>query len=73
LSLVLTEIFDRYCYFDKYVDENKLKSFVEAISKGYDRTIPYHNDLHGVDVLQTVYVIVEKGKLQEVIIIYNIN
>ena len=34
----------------KFVDQDKLFSFLKTISEGYRRDISYHNDLHGSDV-----------------------
>jgi hypothetical protein len=34
---------------------------LEEITNGYYRESPYHNDIHAADVLQTTYVIMEKG------------
>jgi len=41
---------------------------VNEITSGYSRKIPYHNDMHATDVLQTVYILIEKGKLVDVLI-----
>lgn len=38
-----------YCFIDKKCFE----TFIDKIRVGYDYTVPYHNDLHAVDVLQT--------------------
>ena len=36
--------------------------FVNEISKGYDRNITYHNDLHAADVFQTSYSVIRKSE-----------
>ena len=42
-----------------------LKNFIETIVNGYDREKAlYHNDLHGGDVMQTIFAMFVKGKLQ---------
>lgn len=63
LSLMSHEIFERYLLFEELVNEDKFKSFINAITHGYTREIVYHNDIHAADVLQTIFVIVEKGNL----------
>ena len=45
------------------VNENTFKSFIGEITNGYSRDIPYHNDLHATDVLQTLYVFLERGNI----------
>lgn len=48
------------------VEEDNYKNFLTEIIDGYDRKNPYHNDLHGGDVMQTMYNIIEQGDLQSV-------
>jgi hypothetical protein len=62
LYFVLNQIFSKYQLL-KFVEEDKFLNFIEEIIKGYERNIPYHNDLHATDVLQTTYMLVEKGNL----------
>ena len=45
------------------LDLNKLLDFVSKIYKGYNKTVQYHNDMHGADVLQMVYLFLTKGNL----------
>ena len=62
LSFISLEIFSKLNYFDdKIVNEDKFRSFIKEVTKGYDRNVTYHNDLHAADVLQTTYVILIKG------------
>jgi cAMP-specific phosphodiesterase 4 len=63
LKYVSFEIFNKYNFFEEILDENKYKNFIAKITEGYDRNIVYHNDLHAADVLQTMYVMLEKGNL----------
>lgn len=63
LFYLSSEIFNRNNYFDEAIDEQKFKRFTHAISEGYNRNVPYHNDLHAGDVMQTVYVMLEKSNL----------
>jgi hypothetical protein len=60
------EIFSRKDYFDSLIDEDKFKNFINEIIKGYNRSIPYHNDLHAGDVLQTLYHVIVSGDLENV-------
>ena len=39
--------------------------FLGEIYQGYRRDVQYHNDIHGVDVLQMMYVFITKGNLAE--------
>ena len=43
---------------------DKLISFLKAIRIGYRESVPYHNDLHGADVAQMLYLIITKGGLE---------
>jgi hypothetical protein len=70
LHYVLYELFDRLEYFGSLIDENKYKNFIHNIIEGYNRHLPYHNDIHAADVLQTTYMFLEKGNLVQVINIF---
>ena len=37
------------------IDTGILSSFISEILKGYDISLPYHNDIHAVDVCQTLF------------------
>ena len=63
LHFMAYEIFNRYNFFEELLDEGKYKNFIKEIIAGYSRNAVYHNDLHAGDVLQTVYVMMEKGDL----------
>ena len=56
-----TEIFDILNIFEDIIPENTFRNFINEIASGYNRKISYHNDIHAADVLQTTYVIMEKG------------
>jgi hypothetical protein len=66
LRFLLYEIFNRYNFFGEIVNEKKYKSFIDKIAEGYSRQIVYHNDLHAADVLQTIFIMIEKGNLVNV-------
>jgi hypothetical protein len=66
LRYVLHEIFNHYSFFEEILDADKYRSFIEKISDGYTRDVVYHNDIHATDVLQTMYVMLEKGELVNV-------
>jgi hypothetical protein len=42
LFIMSNEIFNR-CGFLEFIEEDKFKEFILNITKGYDRSIPYHN------------------------------
>jgi len=50
---------------DSMYDREIWNNFTKAITEGYSRDVPYHNDLHAADVLQTGYVIISQGNLKE--------
>lgn len=54
-------IFDVLNLFEDIIPEKAFNEFIKSITNGYDRNIAYHNDIHALDVLQTTYVILEKG------------
>lgn len=62
LHFVSNEIFELLNFFEDLIDEGVYKKFINEIEKGYYRDCsPYHNDIHAADVLQTTYVIMERG------------
>ena len=40
-------------------------TFLHAITKGYQKEVAYHNDLHGADVAQMAFMFIKEGQLQE--------
>lgn len=64
------DIFSKIGIFEtEKVDEEIFKNFVRVIIEGCNRSLPYHNDLHAGDVLQTLFTIMEQGEMQRVILI----
>ena len=63
---VLNEILNKYKFLKNYLVENKYVNFIKEISDGYNRDIPYHNDLHATDVLQTTHLIILKADIAKV-------
>ena len=57
------EIFDSLYLFDDLICEDIFKKFILKVSEGYSRSVKYHNDLHAADVLQTTYILMEKGSI----------
>ena len=60
-----------YIYNSLHFDEilknrNIFENFVTKISEGYNRTNPYHNDLHAADTTHTFYTYLEQGKINEI-------
>jgi hypothetical protein len=66
LYFALNQIMFKYGFFKDVIDEEKFLNFITEIITGYDRKVPYHNDLHATDVLQTTFVQIEKGNLRKV-------
>ena len=66
LNHVAYEILSNFQFFD-FIDERNLKNFMNEIANNYCVNCPYHNEIHAADVMQTMYVIITKGKMQEVI------
>lgn len=66
LNHIAYEILSNFQFFDYFINEKTLKSFMNEIATNYGNDNPYHNSLHGGDVMQTMYIVLTKGKLQEV-------
>ena len=45
------------------INNDKLIRFLGEIYKGYRRDVAYHNDLHGADVAQMMYMFIKQGDL----------
>ena len=45
------------------VDEEKMSKFLSQVQGTYHVEIPYHNDLHGADVMQMMYSFMTNGQL----------
>lgn len=45
------------------INNDKLIRFLQEIYKGYRRDVAYHNDLHGADVAQMMYMFIKQGDL----------
>lgn len=63
LFYVSHEIFTLLNFYDDLIPRLTFKNFIEEITDGYFRSVTYHNDLHACDVLQTCYIIMEKGSI----------
>ncbi len=63
LHFTLNQILNKFVFFKESVSEELFSNFIMDITAGYDRKVPYHNDLHATDVLQTTNVLIEKGNL----------
>jgi hypothetical protein len=67
LMLVAYEVLERYVLLEDIPNDRVFRNFITTISEGYDKNIVYHNDIHAADVVQTCFVICEKGNLVNVI------
>lgn len=47
-------------------NENKLVLFLNQIQMGYQQKVAYHNDLHGVDVAQFMFLLIKDAQLDRV-------
>ena len=63
---VLNYILNKYNFIEDLLVQKNYISFVNEIINGYNRKVPYHNDMHATDVLQTTHILLEKGKLATV-------
>jgi len=45
------------------LDASKMTRFLGKIYQGYRRDVEYHNDIHGADVLQMMFIIIKQGDL----------
>ncbi len=66
LHFVSNQILAKYAFFKEVTTDEKFSNFITDIIDGYDRNVPYHNDLHGTDVVQTTHVLIQKGNLASV-------
>ncbi len=63
---MLSEIIRRFDLIG-IINEAKYTNFVNVIIDGYDRNIPYHNDLHAGDVMQTTFVMMSNNELVKIL------
>lgn len=47
------------------VNEENFAKFLNQIAKIYDSNVPYHNDLHGADVMQMAYYMMDDCSLKD--------
>ena len=66
LNHVTYEILSNLEFFDYLIDESVLKSFTKEIANNYSINCAYHNEIHAADVMQTMFVFLNKGKMQKV-------
>jgi hypothetical protein len=52
------------------INYQKFEKFIDTIHQGYNKNIPYHNDLHAADVVQTCYIYLKYGNIIQVKLIY---
>lgn len=50
-------VFKNYALYESFkLEENVVRRFFTAVEAGYRRELPYHNNIHAADVMQSVYV-----------------
>ena len=47
------------------VNENKVAGFLDRVVTTYRQDVPYHNDIHGADIMQMAYYMLSKCGLQQ--------
>lgn len=47
----------------KELNKDKLVNFLKKIGQGYRREVDYHNELHGLDVAQMMFLMINKANL----------
>jgi len=52
------------CELDNFFHKEKWINFIIALTEGFNRKVPYHNDVHTADVLQTTFNILYNGNLK---------
>ena len=61
------------CGVDDLIEESKVEKFFKAVQKGYREDVPYHNDLHGADVLQYARVFLMQNDLVQILNLSNLD
>lgn len=70
LPVVSSNVFRHLNFFEiKLINEKEFFTFAEALASGYSRSVPYHNDLHAVDVFQTIFNFFNKTEIDDVFLI----
>ena len=64
LIYLSTLLFDRHQCFDIISHEPYMR-FIKKVKEGYVESNPYHNDVHGVDVMQGAHMFLMAGKLDK--------
>ena len=72
LSLIGYYIFNRYG-FCSLINYNKFENWCKKITKGYNRSNPYHTDLHAADITQTCLIYFKLGKINEILKLSNLS
>jgi hypothetical protein len=67
LPTVSSKIFSHLNYFEiDLIREKVFYAFAEELAAGYSRTVVYHNDIHAIDVFQTVFNFTHISDIDEV-------
>ena len=66
LGLIGYYIFNTYGFYT-LIKYPIFENFIKAVTRGYIRKNPYHNDLHAGDITQTCMVFLNKGKMNNLI------
>lgn len=73
--LIATTILSEYDFIQNgIIDNDILNNFIEKVVHSYDRNnVPYHNDLHATDVMQTLYTMITRGSLKKKMSLENLD
>ena len=63
LQIIAFDSFTR-CGVLNLLDVGRTEKFLKEVSNTYQEYVPYHNDLHGADVLQMASVFVQECELE---------
>ena len=66
LPLIGYYIYNRYG-FCNIINYNKYENWCKKITQGYNRSNPYHTDLHAADITQSCLIYFKIGKVNEII------
>lgn len=71
MAIISTYVFTQMNYFENnLINEDIYSKFIEELTNGYSRNVLYHNDLHAIDVFQTVSNFIHHSDIGEVRIYY---
>jgi hypothetical protein len=58
---------------NNFFNNVNLDMFLQKVGEGYKRDIPYHNDLHGLDVCQTAFVYISHTNISDILFLNDLD